>query len=81
MKWVLALVLLVFVAIGCNQANDKVSDSISVMPESESVEGHQVSCVTIEEADSLTVYYPNFSRIDLVTGTMPDKLADRIGIP
>ena len=29
--------------------------------------------VTVESHDSLTVYYPNFSRIDLVTETMPGK--------
>ena len=27
--------------------------------------------VTIERHDSVTVYYPNYSRIDLATGTMP----------
>lgn len=29
--------------------------------------------VTVERHDSLTVYRPDFSRIDLVTGTMPGK--------
>ena len=32
--------------------------------------------VTIDETDSLIVYYPNYSRSDFVTGMMPDKLAD-----
>ena len=32
-------------------------------------------CVLVE-TDSLNVYYPNFSRVDFVTGVMPDKLAD-----
>lgn len=31
------------------------------------------SFVTIENHDSLTVYYPDFTRIDLVTGQMPSK--------
>ena len=33
----------------------------------------QVNRVTVEKHDSLTVYYPHFSRIDLVTETMPSK--------
>lgn len=32
--------------------------------------------VSIDETDSLTVYYPSFSRIDFITGMMPNKLAD-----
>ncbi len=33
----------------------------------------QVKRVTVEDHDSLTVYYPHFDRIDLVTETMPSK--------
>ena len=33
----------------------------------------QSKLVTVENHDSLTVYYPHFSRIDLVTETMPAK--------
>lgn len=29
--------------------------------------------VEVVTTESLTIYYPNFTRIDLVTGTMPDK--------
>lgn len=32
--------------------------------------------LTIEKTDSLTIYYPNFNRIDLVTRTMPDTIGD-----
>ncbi len=33
----------------------------------------QVKRITVEDHDSLTVYYPHFDRIDLVTETMPSK--------
>ena len=33
----------------------------------------QKTLVTVERHDSVTVYYPHFERIDLVTGTMPGK--------
>ena len=33
----------------------------------------QTRRVTVEDHDSLTVYYPHFKRIDLVTETMPGK--------
>ena len=33
----------------------------------------QTKRVTVEDHDSLTVYYPHFNRIDLVTETMPAK--------
>ena len=32
--------------------------------------------VRIDHTDSLIIYYPYYSRIDLVTGTMPDKITD-----
>ena len=35
--------------------------------------GQATKYVTIENHDSLTVYYPDFTRIDLVTGQMPSK--------
>lgn len=33
----------------------------------------QKRLVEVQDCDSLTVYYPNFTRIGLATGTMPDK--------
>ena len=35
--------------------------------------GGQSKRVTVENHDSLTVYYPHFKKMDLVTGTMPGK--------
>lgn len=32
--------------------------------------------VSIEDFDSVTIYYPVFSRVDLATGSMPDKMTD-----
>ena len=32
-------------------------------------------CIYVD-TDSLSVYYPNFSRVDLVTGVMPDRMDD-----
>lgn len=34
---------------------------------------HKAPPVRVERHDSLTVYYPDFTRIDLVTGRMPSK--------
>ena len=34
--------------------------------------------VEVKDCDSLTVYYPNFTRIDLATGTMPSKSEDNV---
>ena len=34
--------------------------------------------VNVVPCDSLTVYYPHFTRIDLVTGTMPSKSDEKV---
>ena len=53
-------------------------ESTKVMKQNESTYPAELrgSLIHVIDTDSLTVYYPNFSRIDLVTGTMPDKLTD-----
>lgn len=38
----------------------------------------QVSRVTVEDHDSLTVFYPHYSRIDLVTQQMPAKSEESV---
>ena len=38
----------------------------------------QVTRVTIEDHDSLTVYYPHFTRIDLITEKMPGKAEEDV---
>ena len=42
----------------------------TTIPERDTPSKHFVDIV---ECDSLTIYYPNFTRIDLATGTMPGK--------
>ena len=36
------------------------------------------SYVEVVRKDDVTIYYPNFSRIDLVTGTMPAKSEENV---
>ena len=44
------------------------SDDLPIQEEAKIPNGHYVE---IEEKGDLTIYYPNFTRIDLATGTMP----------
>lgn len=73
------LLFIVFLAIlmlaGCNHPIDKPKTESAVIAEVPVIE-ETVPNVVIEETDSLTVYYPNFSRVDFVMGEMPDKQTD-----
>ena len=55
----------------CRFHPDKgIEDILLSLPQKQSGAKHYVEVV---QCDSLTVYYPNFTRIDLVTEKMPDK--------
>ena len=72
-RFALFMVALMMVGCGTPTANTDVeSENLDAQPLIIEV----VPDVSIDETDSLTVYYPSFSRIDFMTGMMPNKLAD-----
>ena len=66
----LGLIVAVLALASCNSSTT-AADVESELTDIQSVVVESVPDVTINKTDSLTIYYPNFSRIDLVTGVMP----------
>ena len=61
---------------GCRARSDKdVQNDSAVIVKDEPIHKHYID---VDRLDSLTIYYPIFKRIDLVTETMPSKTEEDV---
>ncbi len=70
---IIGIIFMVFLAIGCRREKREVCETHFLIEERESTTEDSQTNVEIEDTCMLRIYYPNYSKIDLVCGEMPKK--------